>query len=91
MGVFIVGAKFEFFRHFQIFLSSNGQKRLVFNSNGQIRIQTVTFKFKRINQEVAHHYRPPNPVVGGSASGIDRAVVPELAPTRSRLMYVHIR
>jgi hypothetical protein len=42
-------------------LISNGQKQLVFGLNDQIHIQTVEFEFKRINQEVIPHYRPPAP------------------------------
>jgi hypothetical protein len=62
-------------------LISNGQKRLVFGSNDQIRIQTVEFEFKRINQEVIPHYRPP----ALAAGGIARAVEPDPAPTRALL------
>jgi hypothetical protein len=32
-------------------------------------IQTIKFKFKRTNQELTAHYRPPAPVTGGSAGG----------------------
>jgi hypothetical protein len=52
---------------FQIFWSPNSEKRLVFNSNGQIRIQTVKFEFKRTNQEAPPHYRPSASTAGGTA------------------------
>jgi hypothetical protein len=52
------------------FLSPNGKKRLVFNLNGQIRIQTIEYEFKQINQEMTPHYRPPTPATDGSAGGI---------------------
>jgi hypothetical protein len=35
--------------------------------NSQICIQIVKFKFKRINQKVSPHYRPPTPTAGGNA------------------------
>jgi hypothetical protein len=45
------------------------KKRSHLYSNGQIHIQTIKFKFKRTNQELTVHYRPPAPVAGGSAGG----------------------
>jgi hypothetical protein len=49
-----------------MFWSPTGKKRLVFSSNGRIRIQTVKFQFKRTNDEPPRHYRP---AAGGSAGG----------------------
>jgi hypothetical protein len=41
-----------------------------------IRIQTIKFKFKRINQEASRHYR----LAGGSAGGTTLALLSGLAP-----------
>jgi hypothetical protein len=35
--------------------------------NGQIRIQMIKFKFKRINQDATPHYRRPAPATGSTA------------------------
>jgi hypothetical protein len=53
--------------NFLEFFISNGKKQLNLYSNSQIRIQTIKFKFKRINQDVTSHYRSPAPVMNDSA------------------------
>jgi hypothetical protein len=55
-----------------IFLISNGQK------NDQIYIQTIRFEFKRINQKLITHYRPPAPV-----AAVVRVVPPGSTPVRT--------
>jgi hypothetical protein len=64
---YLHGMKFAIFRIFQIFWSHNDKKRLVFSSNGRIRIQTVKFQFKRTNQELSHHSHPSIPKADNSA------------------------
>ncbi len=78
-GIYRVGMKFDFLGDFLEFWSSNSKKRLVFSSNSRIHIQTIKFEFKWTNQELTTHYRPPSPVVGGTA----RALPPSLAPVRA--------
>jgi hypothetical protein len=50
--------------------------------NDRIRIQTVEFEFKQMDQEAIPHYRPPIPAASGSA-GTVRTVVPDPTPTRT--------
>jgi hypothetical protein len=44
--------------------------------NDQICIQTITFEFKQINQELIVHYHPPAPVTGGTAWAVPSSPAP---------------
>jgi hypothetical protein len=61
-----MGYEIYFFRFFEFFGPQMVKKRSNLYSNGRIHIQTIKFKFKRTNQKLAAHYRPPAPVAGGS-------------------------
>jgi hypothetical protein len=43
----------------------------------------IKFEFKRINQELATHYRPPAPVADSSARGTARTLPLDPAPMRT--------
>jgi hypothetical protein len=75
-----MGTKFKKFSFFEFFGHQTVKNSQIYN---QIRIQMIKFKFKQINQEVTPHYRPPAPVIGGSAGGIAQTVAPGSALTRA--------
>jgi hypothetical protein len=81
-GIYRGGQNLQFLGFF-LFFSHNGKKRLVFSSNGQIRIQMIKFQFKQTNQKLPRYYRPPTPAAGGSADANARMLPPDPTPVRA--------